>query len=95
MSQFLLSSIVIAGIVNFVSSILILRGLAKHDVKVSFFEIRWQIHKHLKTYRRLCRTTQGTIEWPYYAYWISLTVMISAATFLIATLNTNLPWVQG
>ncbi|MDF1581047.1 MAG: hypothetical protein P1P74_09760 [Desulfuromonadales bacterium] len=89
MSHFLLSSIVIAGIVNFVSSILILRGLAKHDVNVSFFEIRWQIHKHLKTYRRLCRTANGAIEWPYYAYWISLTVMISAATVLFATLTTQ------
>ena len=35
-----------AGLLNFVCSVLLLRGLAEAGIKVRFFEIRWQVHKH-------------------------------------------------
>ena len=65
-----------AGLFNFVFSILLLRGLAEAGIKVSFFEIRWQVHKHMKTYRQVTKATSGKVAWPYYGYQASLLAMI-------------------
>lgn len=91
MHLFLFSLLIFAGLLNFASSILILRGLSRQGVKVSFFEIRWQIHKHLKTYRERCRTANGRVDWPYTAYWISLAMMLAAAAALFAGLAETAP----
>jgi hypothetical protein len=64
------------GLLNFVCSVLLLRGLAEAGIKVRFFEIRWQVHKHMKTYRRVTTETTGKVAWPYYGYQASLAAMI-------------------
>lgn len=66
----------VAGLFNFACSVLLLRRLAEAGIKVSFFEIRWQVHKHMKTYQRVTRETAGKVAWPYYGYRISLAAMI-------------------
>ena len=73
-----------SGICNFVCSILILRGMAEAGIKVSFFEIRWQVHKHLKAYRQITLEKSGKVAWPYYCYQGSLAGMVGfgALTFL-------------
>ena len=76
-----------AGLINFICSVLILRGLADAGVKVPFFEIRWQVHKHLKTYHQICLTRTGKVAWPYYCYKCSLAGMIVFA--LLALLSVG------
>ena len=65
-----------AGVLNFICSILILRGMAEAGIKISFFEIRWQVHKHLKNYRKITQESTGKTAWPYYAYQVSLASML-------------------
>ncbi len=48
-----------AGVLNFICSILVLRGMAQAGIKIGFFEIRWQVHKHLKTYRQMTLEKTG------------------------------------
>jgi hypothetical protein len=73
----------ISGAINFICSVLVLRGLAEAGAKVSFFEIRWQVHKHLKTYRQITMDKNGSVAWPYYGYHCSLAGMVG---FMILTL---------
>lgn len=76
-----------AGICNFISSILILRGMAEAGTKVNFFEIRWQVHKHLKDYRELTLERTGPAAWPYYAYKASLAATIGFAILTLLALG--------
>jgi len=76
-----------AGILNFVCSILILRTMARAGIKVSFFEIRWQVHKHLKQYRKISLDTHGKVAWPYYAYQGSLAGIIGFAILTLLSLG--------
>ena len=80
-------SFVASGILNFICSILILRSMTNAGIKVSFFEIRWQVHKHLKQYRDVCIKSTGKIAWPYYAYQASLAGMIGFATLTLVSLG--------
>jgi hypothetical protein len=75
------------GILNFICSILILRGLAEAGIKVGFFEIRWQVHKHLKTYRQTSRQRTGHIAWPYYGYQASLVALIGFGLLTLMSLG--------
>jgi len=75
------------GLLNFVCSVLLLRGLAEAGIKVRFFEIRWQVHKHMKTYRRVTAATTGKVAWPYYGYQASLAVMIGFGLLALFTLG--------
>jgi hypothetical protein len=75
------------GILNFICSILILRGLAGAGIKVGFFEIRWQVHKHLKTYRQISRQRTGHIAWPYYGYQASLVALIGFGLLTLMSLG--------
>ena len=75
------------GILNFICSILILRGLAEAGIKVGFFEIRWQVHKHLKTYRQISRQRTGHIAWPYYGYQASLVALIGFGLLTLMSLG--------
>lgn len=68
MTIFFLAAFLLSGAANLVFSLLLLRGLAAADVRVSFFEIRWQVHKHLKTYKELTRAQSGRVGFPYYGY---------------------------
>ena len=65
-----------AGLFNFACSLLLLSGLAEAGIRVSFFEIRWQVHKHMKTYRQVTREASGKVAWPYYGYQASLLAMV-------------------
>ena len=77
----------LSGFLNLICSILVLRGMADAGVKVSFFEIRWQVHKHLKTYRELTRGKNGRVAWPYYGYQASLVCTISFALLSVAAVG--------
>ena len=57
-----------AGAANLAFSILLLRTLAASGIRVSFFEIRWQVHRHLKTYKELTRRRSGRVGSAYYGY---------------------------
>jgi len=61
---YLFCGFIAAGILNFVCSILILRAMARAGIKVSFFEIRWQVHKHLKQYRKISLDSTGKSPGP-------------------------------
>lgn len=76
MSFYFFSAFLACALVNFICSILLLRGLAEAGVEVRFIEMRWQVHKHMKAYREITSTTTGKIAWPYYGYQASLAGMI-------------------
>lgn len=71
------------GLANLYFSIMILRGLAEEGVKVSFFEIRWQVHKHLKTYKKLHLEKTGKIPFPYFGYLLTLGGLVLHLTILL------------
>lgn len=83
MTAYFFSAFLAAGVLNFVCSILVLQGMARAGTKVSFFEIRWQVHKHLKSYQQQGFKQSGKTPWPYYGYQGSLAGM---AGFFILTL---------
>jgi hypothetical protein len=76
-----------AGIINFICSILVLRGMAAAGIKVGFFEIRWQVHKHLKTYRQITLEKTGKVAWPYYGYQSSLAGMVGFIILALLSLE--------
>ncbi|MEJ2471230.1 MAG: hypothetical protein P8Y96_08920 [Desulfuromonadales bacterium] len=76
MIVFCFVAFLLAGVINFTCAILLLRRLAAAGIKVSFFEMRWQVHKHMKTYRQLTAGTTDRAAWPYYGYQASLAAMI-------------------
>jgi hypothetical protein len=76
-----------AGLLNFICSVLLLRGLAEAGINVSFFEIRWQVHKHMKTYRKVTTETTGKVAWPYYGYQASLLAMIGFGLLALYSLG--------
>ena len=84
MALYFLYTFLASGALNLVCSILILRGMSAAGIKVSFFEIRWQVHKHLKSYRQVTLKKTGKVAWPYYGYQGSLAGMIGfgVLTFL-------------
>ena len=87
MTLYLFYGFIAAGILNFVCSILILRAMARAGIKVSFFEIRWQVHKHLKQYRKISLDSTGKVAWPYYAYQSSLAGIIGFAILTLVSLG--------
>jgi len=82
MFKLLLTGLLLTGLINFACSILMLRDLNAAGIKVGFYELRWQIHKHLKTYQRLCREQQGAIG-VYYGYLVSLLLLIGFVLLLL------------
>lgn len=87
MTLYFFCAFIAASFINFICSIMILRGMAKAGMSVSFFEIRWQVHKHLKNYRKVCCKKDGKVAWPYYAYQGSLVGMIGFAILTILSLS--------
>ncbi|BCR06146.1 hypothetical protein DESUT3_32150 [Desulfuromonas versatilis] len=79
--------LVLAGIVNFVFSFLILKEVAGENAKVNYFEIRWQVHKHLKTYKSATRAKTGRVGSAYYGYLGSLGLLIAFALLLLNSLG--------
>lgn len=87
MALYFLSAFLVTGALNFICSILVLRGMTGAGIKVSFFEIRWQVHKHLKTYRQVTLEGSGKVAWPYYGYKCSLAGLIGFGILTFLSLN--------
>ena len=77
------------SLVNFYFSIQILRRVSAAEIKISFFEIRWQVHKHIKTYRQLTRAETGRTGLSWYGYWLSLAAMICCGCYLFVSLGVS------
>ena len=77
------------GVINFYFSIQILRRVSAAEIKISFFEIRWQVHKHIIKYRQLNRAETGRSGFAWYGYWLSLALMIICGCWLLASLGTS------
>ncbi len=84
MLLFLLIVLLLVSLVNFYFSIQILRRVSAAKVELSFFEIRWQVHKHMKAYRQLTRLDSGRVGFAWYGYWFSLLGMVIVAGALYA-----------
>lgn len=85
MTRFYLIAFLVSGVANFVFSILILRYLSASNIKVSYFEIRWQIHKHLKTYKKITKERSGKVGLPYYGYLTTLCLLIVSAILCLTS----------
>jgi hypothetical protein len=81
--RYFFSAFLIAGLLNFICSVLVLRGRPDADSHSGFFEMRWQVHKHLKSYRKYAQTRSGRTPWSHYGYQISLAATIG---FFLLTL---------
>ncbi len=77
-----------SSLVNVYFSIQILRKVSSAKIKISFFELRYQVHKHLRSYKQLCQKQTGRLGSEYYGYWFSLAVMIISALAMFY----QLPW---
>jgi len=89
MTALLLTLFLLCALVNFASSILILRELNAAGIKVGFYEIRWQVHKHLKTYKRLTRERTGAVGLPARFYLYSLIGLIATFLGLLLSLRST------
>lgn len=78
-----LVSLLITSLVNFYFSTQILRRVSAADIKVSFFEIRWQVHKHLQAYCRLTRQDSGRVGGAFYGYWATLLLMLLSVVAIL------------
>ena len=65
-----------AGLINFYFSIQILRRVSASEIRISFFEIRWQVHKNMGKYRQLTRAESGRAGGALYGYWFSLLLIL-------------------
>lgn len=86
----LLILLLLTSLVNFYFSIQILRRVSAAEIKISFFEIRWQVHKHMKKYQELTRAETGHIGFSWYGYWLSLVLMILCGCWLFVSLGSSL-----
>lgn len=88
MTALFLIGFLIAGLVNFVFSIMILRALNVAGVRVGFYEMRWQVHKHLKTYKKISLAESGRVGLPFYGYWGSLGCLVMfGGLFMVSLLG--------
>ena len=82
-----LSVIFLFGVINFYFSLQILRYVAKTEVKMNFFELRWQVHKQMKLYCQLTRAQMGRTGGAWYGYWISLFLMLATILWFFSLLS--------
>lgn len=87
MVVYFLCAFLATGALNLACSILILRGMSAAGTKVSFFEMRWQVHKHLKSYREISLSQSGKVAWPYYGYRGSLLGMAGFALLSLLSIS--------
>lgn len=87
MTLFFFYAFLAAGLLNFICSVVLLRGLVEAGIKANFFEIRWQVHKHIKTYRRVTTQHSGKVPWPYYGYQVTLAGMVGFAVLTLISLG--------
>lgn len=82
-----LAVILLFAVMNFYCSVQILRRVSNNDGKLNFFELRYQVHKHMKEYCRLTRAEDGRIGSACYGYWLSFLAMLAAIYWLILLLG--------
>ncbi len=82
-----LISLLVTSLVNFYFSIQILRRVTAAEIKISFFEIRWQVHKHLKDYCRLTRQDDGRIGRAFYGYWLTIVLMLLSVVVILVSVG--------
>ena len=87
MAQVYFFMLVGVGIINLLYSIRIVRELAEAGIKVSVYELRWQVHKHLRTYRQVTRDRKGRVGFSFYGYLASLLLLVVLAMLLILALT--------
>lgn len=87
MTTFLLVAFLLCGLANFFFSLMILRTLRAAGVRIGLYEIRWQVHRHLKTYRKVTGAETGRVGLSFYGYWISLAGLVFCAVLLISSLS--------
>ena len=86
----LLILLLLLSLFNFYFSIQILRRVSAAEINISFFEIRWQVHKHIKKYRELTRAETGHAGLSWYGYWFSLLLMIICGCWLFISLGASI-----
>ena len=81
---FVLSLLLLAGLVNFYCSLQILKTIStgSPEEQMNFWELRWQVHKFMKRYRALTRQGSPRDRFIWYLYWISLALMILSVVLL-------------
>lgn len=79
-----LVSLLVAGLVNFYFSLQILRKVSAAENKISFFEIRWQVHQHLRKYCALTRAETGRLGFVFYGYWGTVLWMLLSVMLVFA-----------
>lgn len=87
LTTFLLVAVLLCGLVNFFFSVMILRTLRAAGVRVGLFEMRWQVHRHLKTYRKVTAAETGKVGPAFFGYWISLAGLLLCAVLLVSSLT--------
>ncbi len=88
MTRYFFYAFLITAGANFICSLKILRDLADAGISIGRFEMRWQVHKHLKTYRQLTLEKDGRVAPPYYAYWATLIGMALSGLLTLLTLKS-------
>ncbi|AMV73554.1 hypothetical protein JCM30471_19710 [Desulfuromonas carbonis] len=86
MSRLFLLALVVAGLVNYLCSLHILRVMAKSGARIGRFEIRWQVHKHLASYRQLTLERDGRVGLAWYGYRVSLGLLVLFLVLLLLSL---------
>ena len=86
MTESLLVVFLICGLANFFFSVMILRTLKAGGIRFGFYEMRWQVHKHLKTYKQVSTARTGRVGLPFYGYWSSLGGLILSGALLFLSL---------
>lgn len=88
MTRYFFYAFLAAAAANFICSLSVLRDLAAAGVRIGFFEMRWQVHKHLKTYRQFTLERDGRVAPAYYAYWATLAGMALFGLLTLSSLNS-------
>lgn len=86
MTKQLFMIFIASALINFAYSISIVRELANAGTRVGFYELRWQVHKHLKTYRKVTLEKYGQVSFPFYGYIVSLVSMLLSGVLMFASL---------
>ncbi len=79
----------IAGLLNFTCSVLILRELHRAGIGGGSMETRWHVAKHLKTYKELSYKKNGSTGWPYYGYPVTFFLLILFFVLALASLSPS------
>jgi hypothetical protein len=86
MTLFFVIFFLLAGMVNFVYTLIILRELAGEKRGLTFFDLRIYVLRNLKTYRAITRSKYGRVGSAYYGYLTTLALMILCAILALGTL---------